>query len=65
MVNRKTMSDTPPFLIQQEPRLSIKEAEKIVDDILARLNGGIASKEKKDQFIIKNQGTERRKEEVF
>lgn len=52
------MSDLPPFLVQQEPRLSVKEGEKIVDDLLKKLNIRISSNNKNHQLIIRNQGSE-------
>lgn len=59
------MEDTPQFLIQQEPRLSTKEAEKIVDDILEKLNIKIAKKGKAHQYIIKNPGTDKEEKRKF
>ncbi|OQP65850.1 hypothetical protein A3860_14750 [Niastella vici] len=53
------MSQATSFLIQQEPRLSTKEAEKIIDNILKKLGIKLQSKGKQKEFIIKNQGTEK------
>ncbi|MBN1186427.1 MAG: hypothetical protein JXB49_29395 [Bacteroidales bacterium] len=59
------MSDIPPFLVQQEPRLSVKEAEEIVNNILSKLRIKLQSKGKANQLIIKNQGTEREEKKKF
>lgn len=59
------MSDTPPFLIQQEPRLSTKEAEKIVDDILCKLHVKLHSKNRHKEFVIKNQGTDKEEKKRY
>jgi len=50
--------DNPQFLIQQNPRLSIKESEKIIDEILRRLNIFLPTKNRNRQSIIKGKGTE-------
>lgn len=59
------MSDTPPFLVQQEPRLSIKEAVKIVDDILSKLNIRLASKRKSHEYITKYSGTDKEEKKKY
>jgi len=59
------MDETPPFLIQQVPRLSPKEAEIIVDEILKKLGIKLNSTNKKKEFIIKNQGTEKEEKKQY
>ena len=56
---------TPPFLIQQEPRLSAKEAELIVDEILKKLGIKVNSAIKKKEFIIKNLGAENEEKKKY
>lgn len=56
---------TPQFLVQQEPRLSTKEAETIVDDILKKLGIKLNSAIKKKEYIIKNQGTEKEEKKKY
>lgn len=58
------MSDRPPFLAQQAPRLSIKESENIVDEILSKLEIRLPKNEKYKQSISKTgrTGKEERKE---
>lgn len=55
----------PAFLVQQEPRLSTKEAETIVDDILKKLGIKLNSTIKKKEYIIKNQGTEKEEKKKY
>lgn len=59
------MCDAPAILVQQEPRLSIKEAERIVDDILKKLNISIAKQGKNHQFIIKHPGTDKEEKQKY
>lgn len=59
------MEEKPPFLIQQEPRLSVKEAEKVVDYILDKLNIRLPVKNRNHQFIIKNQGKENEEKKKY
>lgn len=59
------MNDKPFFLIQQNPRLSIRESEIIVDEILNRLQLKLPSKSKQREFIIKNQGKEKEEKKQY
>jgi len=59
------MKDTPPILVQQEPRLSTKECEKIVDDILVRLKIHLPKKVRNHEFIVKNKGMENELKKTF
>lgn len=59
------MVENPPFLVQQEPRLSVKESEKIVDYILDKLNIILPTKNKNHQFIIMNQGSENEEKKKY
>lgn len=55
--------ENPQFLIQQSPRLSIKESENIIDELLKRLNILLPPMDKHKLSIISNKGTD--KEEVI
>lgn len=59
------MEDKPPFLIQQEPRLSPKEAESTLDDLLNKLGIKLNSKAKKSEYIIKNKGTDKEEKKRY
>ena len=48
------MDENPPFLVQQEPRLSIKESEKVINELLRRLNIVLPSAPKHKQAIAKH-----------
>lgn len=53
--------ENPNFLIQQSPRLSSKQSELIINEILKKLNIILPSSNKNKQSIIKNKGTENEK----
>ncbi len=59
------MEEKPPFLIQQEPRLSNKESVKIVDDILDKLNIILPTKGRNQQYIIRNKGKKEEKKKYY
>lgn len=59
------MEDKPPLLIQQQPRLSEREAERTLDDLLSRLGIKLNSKDKRKESIVINQGTEREQKKRY
>ncbi|MCX6239326.1 MAG: hypothetical protein NTY07_17530 [Bacteroidia bacterium] len=48
----------PPVLVQQNPRLSLTEAKKNVDDLLATLGIQLFKNPKDKQYILKHAGTD-------